>query len=750
MLERLHFVALPHPEESPRSVLKRTAAANGFHSLQALASHCTGVPERSLIGLLLGTVPLVEALARAAGDYRGSFLGAFYRQRSGPTTQSPVLVAGTLVSPSWLRTRTHRVCPGCAQEGWLRVIHDLTFVDACPTHGCLVLSHCPQCAAPLRWETAGIRHCRCGYDLASAERSEVDCVGARRVLATLQMGATEAFRRLTEILLILRFNRASTLEERNRLLNSAVAIGENQSGALLALFDESRRTRPGLPARALAAPWLAARDEGLRSQMEVILDKASPEYPKDCGSCDCASQRLSSPEIGALLGISPPGIAALVETGLLKKNYDKRSRRVDYPLTSICQFLRSLAPVSQHENPVKACSSLVPIGFDSALTTKIQAIRKGALTVIQADGRLGLRSVQVEASRRRSIPMPAHCMGVTEAAQRLRTYPDALRRVIKVGLLGVAPHGQGGTTVFLRKTDVEAFDQRFVFVGAISQRIGRGRTVTSAKLAHMGIWPVSGPTVDGALVALYRRTDVDCLNYAEIAAMTAFPTRAGRKKGDARLYNPQQWVSSATTAQTLGVSPQGLRALVVHGLLCEGVPPGRSADNRRYFRASSVVSAQKWLSTAVSWEQAATKLGRSVSSLKLRFPCSRYIRPLKIGTRRWIGAADIERMRLHLERFCTCAEADAWHRAPLNHFSNLVATGRFQPVSPEEAEGIDSVTLLHWSAVRAMKRGSRLPSMISKPGRPPRTDKRRRDRRVPVEHSVLVTPVPTVPSSTRA
>lgn len=728
MLERLHFVALPHPEESPRSVLKRTAAANGFRSIPMLASHCTGVPERGLIGLLLGTAPLVGVLAQAVGDYRESFLGAFYRQLPGPTTRSPVLVAGTLISPSWLRTQTHRVCPGCAREGWLRVIHDLAFVEACPTHGCLMLSHCPRCAAPLRWGMAGIGQCPCGYDLASAQRTEVDCAGARRVLATLQAGATDAFRRLTEIPRILRFDRASTPEERNRLLNSAIAIGENQLGALLAVFEESRRTRPGLPARALAAPWLAARDEGLRSQMEVILDKASPDYPQACGTCDCASQRLSSPEIGALLGISSQGIAALVGAGFLKKNTNKQSWQVDYPLTPICQFLRSLAPASQSTGPAKACSPLASIGFDDALITKIQAIQNGTLKVVQVDGRQGLRNVRVEASQRPPNRMPAHCVGVTEAAQRLGTYPNALRRVIKAGLLGVAPHGRGGTTVFLRKTDVEAFDQRFVFVGAISQRIGRGRTVTSAKLAHLGIWPVSGPTVDGALVALYRRTDVDSLNFAQIAAMTTFSTRTGRKKGGPALYDKCQWMSSGIAAQTLGVSPQGLRALVVHGLLCEGVPPGRSADNRRYFTVPSVESAQQWLERARSWEQVAHKLGRSVPVLKLRFLRTGYVKPLKIGVRQWIGAADIERMRLHLKHFCSCAEADAWHRAPLKHFNNLVATGRFQPVFPEEAEGIDSVILLHWSAVRAMKRGSRLSSAISKPGIPSRTNKHRRGR----------------------
>ena len=223
-------------------------------------------------------------------------------------------------------------------------------------------------------------------------------------------------------------------------------------------------------------------------------------------------------------------------------------------------------------------------------------------------------------------------------------------------------------------------------------------------------------------MALYRRTDVDSLNFAKIAAMTAFPTRAGRKKRDSELYDKCQWVTSGTVAQTLGVSPQGLRALVAHGLLCEGVPSGRSADNRRYFTVPSVELAQKWLESALSWEQAAQKLGRSVSVLKPRFLHAGYVKPLKIGVRQWIGAADIEHVRLYLKHFCSCAEADAWHRAPLGHFNNLVATGRFQPASSQEAEGIDSMILLRWSEVRAMNQGSRRSLVVPKPGMPPRTD----------------------------
>lgn len=43
------------------------------------------------------------------------------------------------------------------------------------------------------------------------------------------------------------------------------------------------------------------------------------------------------------------------------------------------------------------------------------------------------------------------------------------------------------------------------------------------------------------------------------------------------------------------------------------------AGNDCYFMVSSVDSARQWFTIAVSWEQAAQKLGHSVSSLKSRF-----------------------------------------------------------------------------------------------------------------------------------
>lgn len=700
MLARLHFVALPRPAESPLSLLKRTAEANGFPSLQTLAAHCTGMPARNPLRLMLGSAPLVETLGREVGNHEGDFLSAFYRQIPGLTSRSPVRVQGVLTPLSWLRTQTHRVCPGCAREGWLRVIHDLAFVDACPHHRCVLLSHCPRCAAALRWDAGSIARCPCGYDLASAERTEVDCTGALRVLAYLQTGASDPFRRLNTILRILHWDRIRAPEERNRVLNLATALAENRPGALPALIEESRRARPGLPARALAAPWLAARDADLRRSMEALLEQASPEYPGDCQRCDCATQALGLAEVTSLFGISAKALNTLVVAGLLEKTVNKRYRQVQYPLQSLCRFLQSLAPPPPGRDAVTTGRSLISAGSERALVVRVREIQGGCLKVIAADGRQGLRGVRVTASRRRTPGPPARCMSVTRAAARLHTYPDAVRRVIRAGLLAVVAEHRRGTTVFLNISDVDAFDRDFVFVGELARRLGVGHTTLSARLAHLGRLPVSGPAVDGALVALYRRADVDSLDRAQITAVTTFKSHAGRKKGDPERYDRRRWVRSTDAAEALGVSAQALRVLAAHGLLRASVPPGRGSDNRRYFTAASVQSARRWLNTAISWEQAARILRRSLPSLKHRFLRSSYVRPVKIGTRQWIGADEIERMRLHLEQFCTCAEADTWHQAPLKHFHNLVTTGRIQPVPSQETDGVDSVTLLRWSEVR--------------------------------------------------
>ena len=717
MLEGLHFLALPRAEESPRSLLARTAEANGFSSISALTSHCrAGVPP-GLPSLLFGTAPLVNVLGQAAGDHRETFLGGFYRQLPGPTNRSPVLVRGTPLSPTQIRTRNHTVCPGCAREGWLPLMHDLLLVDACPTHGCLMLSHCPRCATPLRWETAGIGRCSCGHDMAAEEGAEVDCGGARTILGYLRTGRAEALPRLSKILRVLRFDEAPGPEERNRLLNRGVAIAEEEPGVLEAWFEEGRRARPGLPARAIATPWLALGDERLRAQIQAILNQASPDYPKNCGTCDCASYGLRPPEILGLLKVHPLTLAALVREGFLERVHQGGARRVSYPLVSVCRFLRLLAPGRGGTGTAPGGPPLLGEMFEATCVAKLKAIRAGDLKIIEADGRKGLRGVRTAPFRASpDYAMPPGYVGVSEAAKGLGTYADALRRVIRAGLLPVAPRLGRGTMVVLRTRDVEDFDQQFIFVGALAQRMGCGHTTLSAKLAHLGFSPVSGPTIDGALVALYRRADIESLDFAKVAGMTAYATRAGRKKGDRPLYDESQWVSVRRVSEALGVPVQGLAALRRLGLLREGVPDGREADNRRYFRAASVEAVKQWLATAMSWEETARDLDSSVASLRWRFLRSRYIQPIEIRGQKWIGVDDRERMRKHLNAFCTCAEADRWHKAPPRHFQNLVATGRIEVPSLEEVQGIASLTLLRWSDVRGMTLSLATPPRKSGPG----------------------------------
>jgi hypothetical protein len=557
--------------------------------------------------------------------------------------------------------------------------------------------------------------------LADDEAVEVECVGARTVLGYLRAGRAEALPRLSKILRALRFGDASGPEERNHLLNRGVAIAGEEQGVLEALFEEDRCARPGLPARAVAAPWLAVEDERIVRRMKAILDKASPEYPRSCGTCDCGARGLGPQEILALLDVHPPTLAALAHAGLLERVYQGRARHASYPLVSICRFLRLLAPGRGRTATARGGSALLGETLEAACVVKLKAIRAGDLKVTEADGRKGLRDIRTTPFR---VPdahaMPPGYVGVSEAADRLGTYADALRRVIHSGLLPVAPGQRRGIMVVLRTCDVEDFDRQFIFVGTLARRMGCGRTTLSAKLAHLGLSPISGPTIDGALVALYRRADVESMDFAKIVGMTAYATRAGRKKGDGPRYDGSRWISASRAAESLGVSVQGLGKLCRRGLLREGVPPGREADNFRYFEAASVKSAQRWLASALSWEDTGRALDRSVASLKQRFLRSRYVKPVRIGARQWVGANDRERMRAHLKAFCTCAEADQWHKAPPKHFQNLVATGRIETPSLEETQGVTQPILLRWTDVRGMTPSFVTPRRKPRPGGRPR------------------------------
>jgi hypothetical protein len=94
-----------------------------------------------------------------------------------------------------------RCCPQCIRsKGFAETHFQLALMIACPEHGCLLVSSCPNCTRPVGWSRTGLLICQCGQDfsagpptmIGNAERSLLDII--RRSALGLAMNAENPHR----------------------------------------------------------------------------------------------------------------------------------------------------------------------------------------------------------------------------------------------------------------------------------------------------------------------------------------------------------------------------------------------------------------------------------------------------------------------------------------------------------------------------------------------------------------------------
>jgi hypothetical protein len=677
---------------------------NGFLSIRDLFLKSPRAVSPSLLGYLTGEAPAVSEIARGAGQHETQFRAAFYSRDEGLTNRRGVRILMGSVPPAELRTQSHAVCPSCVDEGSIKAVHDLEIVDACPYHSILTKTDCPQCKQALSWTSASLFRCgSCEYDLRTIAKDEIDASGAKAILSFLRAGDSSSIRRVSKLLVNMRFSTVKSAEDRNSLLNAATQIVLEAPGGIESELLRISRRHPGFTERMVAAHLLALEDPVIAEQTRLALEKAPPTPSQSCEGCHCKSKTFTSTEALKVCGVSKQPMGHLVKSGHLKTRKGMATREIVYEANSLCELFQSLKPIEQSGLAVENCEPLVPNRpGDSSLIKRLELVRSGAVKVVRMDPRKGLRSIYTTPHGVESVEaiIAPNLIDVSEAATLMEVYPDAIRRVMKAGVLRPAKVKLARSRVAIDRVEFEIFQKNYVFVGPLAKLAGSGRTVFSAKLASEGIHPVSGPKIDGGLVALYRWSDLASVDLQAVAAKTEFESRAGRKKGDQSLVDNKQWVSTEEVAKTLKQSIQQITRLVRPRLLSVGVPKGREHDNTRYFTQESLIATAEWMSSAVAIEAVAKQLSTTVFALQLRFERSGFADFVSVGGKRLIGANDIKRIRAHREMFCTCAEADRFHGAPEKHFSNLVSTGRIKAVPAMKAEGIKSVTLLSWSDVR--------------------------------------------------
>lgn len=136
---------------------------------------------------------------------------------------------------------------------------------------------------------------------------------------------------------------------------------------------------------------------------------------------------------------------------------------------------------------------------------------------------------------------------------------------------------EGQFRKIILKQDLIDFDAQYVLVGTFAKELEVNSRNLAEKLKSIDIAPIAGPSIDGLLTTLFRRSDLKNISKETINDIKIYKTNTGRKPNGSRTQaqNVKTSVTVPEASELLNLSQQKVATLVRKGILkrdyCEKV-----------------------------------------------------------------------------------------------------------------------------------------------------------------------------------
>lgn len=193
-MKTLHFIPLPLPGESPRSIIRRLAIMNGYSTVSKFTGNFFGYGASARgSSLIQGSRYECLMLSQVSPFFQDLIHKGFYALASHEKPGGSFLIGKLKVGRRLLRARFFPVCSECSSSEHFHYITDLCLCTHCPVHGRKLLSTCPNCNRALSIRHQGYRNCSCGADWKSPTCTEEECLPENRLLQILEQQDQIAF-----------------------------------------------------------------------------------------------------------------------------------------------------------------------------------------------------------------------------------------------------------------------------------------------------------------------------------------------------------------------------------------------------------------------------------------------------------------------------------------------------------------------------------------------------------------------------
>ncbi|WP_215779850.1 TniQ family protein [Paludibacterium sp. B53371] len=264
----------------------------------------------------------------------------------------------------------------------------------------------------------------------------------------------------------------------------------------------------------------------------LVVDRASVERFRQ-GS---AGALFTLTDTARYLGTTRPRVRLFVESSLIHPCYtpgesDNGHSHWMFQKAELDQLLGGLS-LALHPTP--DCASLMSLeeicrgrtrdGAD--LVTLLRALQNQTLTVVARDPcKPGLQGLLLNRQQFESwfvaILPEKDQFALAAASQYLGIKEHVLYWLRDRGLLHGFVHSDNDGKPRLTRQALDSFKQLYVWGRSLGQLTGFGEKSASRAMLNQGVWPITGPTVDGGTTYLFLRADVMAyLDRRERAAVT--------------------------------------------------------------------------------------------------------------------------------------------------------------------------------------------------------------------------------------
>lgn len=676
---------IPILDESPAGLLIRVAEGNGFPNVSALVYAYLPKRCKTWVTAAYSEPTRYQHLFRQLGVPYSTENNVHFI-RKGPTRKSPRYIGPHAFPEKLFRTDGEFYCPRCLGERkYWRKLWTLRPYSVCQEHQAYLRNTCHACKATVSPWRGHIDQCgECGAALSLSDTTEG---GTQSVTWWLSLHESDPARaavidNLCAALAEFDGDSRNPQDEERRLcaLMQWVEQGEVAPWILEQLRGHSSTIHP----RIQLLPLLRLQYGEAQRFAVAALKNVEPNQMELLPVTHLGDMTNHDAELA--LGIKPSHMRHFFACGLFRYPDGRTCEPGKVSIHAVNEILcRAQGDMFGYEY------SLERPNTRSLASVLVDVMQGGSISVgyVVSIGLTTIRLKPAAEDEHDDVGIKSSWLGLRQIATILETYPEAARKLMKFGWI---PHRSrdlaGAKRLIAHRDDVEHFNQHYMLVGTFAARINENPTNLAERLMALGLKPVTGPSVDGMLVYVFRRDELEQVDLSLVHDLTDYPTRTGRKLATVKYEQlPAVRDVDCENASTI----LGIRRVDIHKLIRAGVLVKSSEIHRNvHITLESLQRLQTELHRPdmITVSEAAKRLGMSMTVLESVWAAAGLVTVRKYVLWRHVLLRDIEHLETLLSGHITAADAGKMldtHRAHLHNLERRgvvrsVVVGQGRPV----------------------------------------------------------------------